>query len=212
MNDYIFNEQEKFRFEQLVKARDNNNTIFNFWMTFFTVAIGALFVGYTQLITNNNEDKVLTFGVLILGYFVSFIWYLSCKGYHWWVRNWIYLIIHHEQKLSPNNRVYSCFYQMCNEGSIFKPFAYANISTAKLLWLFSFGVTVSWCILLIHKLDSMINLFCFIQNKILLILTYLMVSIILTMLLSLFSLLLKHSKMEYHENICPLKKCTKCKK
>jgi len=154
-----FDKDDEFRFEQLVKARDNNNTVFYFWMSFFTVAIGALFVGYYTMISSEGykacDYKAETTLILSFGYFVSLIWHWSCKGYYYWVNNWISLILNHEKELCPTRSIYSCFYDLEDKRdlcSYWKPLRPANISTGRLLGLFSFGTAVAWGILLLKWL------------------------------------------------------------
>ena len=192
---------DKFRFESLVKARDNLNTSFHLWMTFFTVAIGALFVGYYTM--QNNEDVTMEIAVVsLLGYFVSLLWHWSCKGYYWWNINWINLIMDCERNLLPRCSIYSCFINKDEEGDYYNPLKPANISTSKLLGLFSFVITIVWGILILNHvpdhffyIDSLVNfisdIFCVNQNTVFC-LIYITVSFIFSMFLCCFAVFLKN--------------------
>jgi len=148
------------RFEYLVKARDNINTLFHLWSTFFTVAIGALFVGYYTMADSTATPKTENIVISIIGYFVSLFWHLSCKGYYWWIRNWINLVMHCERKLPSKSRIYSCFFNKKDKGNYYNPVEPASISTGKLLGLFSFVVTVVWGISVLHSLLKKYTCLC----------------------------------------------------
>jgi len=188
---------DKLRFDRLVKARDNLNTSFHLWMTFFTVAIGALFVGYYTM-KNKGVVTMEIVVVSILGYFISLIWHWSCKGYYWWIINWINLIIDCERNLPKRSRIYSCFINKDDEGCYCNPLKPANISTAKLLGLFSFGVVVAWGFLVLNNLQGHSLFFCIKQNKTFYLIS-ITISIILSILLCLPARFFKHN-MKNHKN------------
>ncbi|GMO43994.1 MAG: hypothetical protein Pg6C_05880 [Treponemataceae bacterium] len=97
------------RYEYLVKARNFHYQNFNVWMVFFLAAIGGLFTGYYTL-----EKECMSLGfekivILITGYIVSLFWHWSCKGYYYWITNFIMLITDAESKIPKYKKVYSCF-------------------------------------------------------------------------------------------------------
>ncbi len=160
------NELNSFeRYKLLINARNFHYDNFNKWMTYFYVAIGALFVGYytikSSTETNHQLDEEIKI-LLLLGYFVSIFWYLSCKGYYYWNINFITLVNDCEAndlKLKPKKRVYYVFANKNTQNNYLNPISGANISTSKISILFSFTITVFWGILLTKEvLDQ--QLFC----------------------------------------------------
>ena len=101
----------KERYQFLINARNFHYDNFNKWMTYFYVAIGALFVGYYTIASNANmgSEKLI---LIILGYVTSLFWYWSSKGYYFWNINFIILVNDCEKnilKLKKKERVYSVF-------------------------------------------------------------------------------------------------------
>lgn len=199
---------DKYRFEQLVKARDKFNTTFHLWMTFFITVIGALFIGfYTVLPDAGQKPSGAVILIAGLGYFVSLIWHLSCKGYYLWVRNWISLVMDCERHLPKQSSIYSCFYNVCDEGSYFNPLKHANISTGKLLGVFSFGITLVWgCIALygfLPRISEFENIFNVgLVLKILRLFCLLVLVTVVTFFMCHLASVCKHD-MSNHKNICP---------
>jgi hypothetical protein len=193
---------DKYRFDNLVKARDKINTDFHLWMTFFTLAIGALFVGYYTIVPNSSELHIEIVLISCIGYFVSLLWHWSCKGYYWWVINWINLIIECEQNLPPNCSIYSCFVNMNDKGNYYNPLKPSSISNGRLLGLFSFVTTVVWGILFLFNFrDCFIKLFC--NEEFVIRIFYfirIIVSIIVSRCFCYFARYLK-SEMKNHKNI-----------
>jgi len=141
-----FSPEEQYRFEKLIEGRDKLNTAFHTWMMFFVVIIGALFVGYHTLATRadalNAQQGLIA--VTVFGYIVSLFWHFSCKGYHLWVRHWLSLIQEHEKILNENKRIYSMPPKENDKGCYCNPLSHANISTGRILNVFSFIMTLAW--------------------------------------------------------------------
>ena len=79
------------QYQRLIEARNFHYENLNKWLSFFYVAMGAIFAGYCT-ISNKGENiglEILIIGVL---YLVSICAYLSCKGYCYWENNWIMLL------------------------------------------------------------------------------------------------------------------------
>ena len=155
----------KERYELLIKARNFHYENYNKWMTYFYVAIAALFVAFYTIAskTDTFSDKELyEKAILSLGYIVSILWYWSSKGYYYWNINFISLVNYYEEKIfkwQPEDRVYNVFANKKKQNNYLSPISGANISTSKVAILFAFIVSSFWGILLIHKvLDS--NLCC----------------------------------------------------
>lgn len=133
------------RYKIAIEARNFHYDNFNKWLTYFYVAIAALFAGYCSL---NGEEKTF---ILILGYVVSIFWYLSCKGYYYWNIHWICLIQYYEKQmlgLNTPNAVYSIFWNKRKNNNYLSPISGANISTSKIAILFCFIIAFSWGMLL----------------------------------------------------------------
>lgn len=144
------------RYKTLIAARNFHYDNFNKWLSYFYIAIGVLFVGFYTLKTSNNfssfelEIKM----ILFLGYIISLLWYLSCKGYYFWNINFITLVNNCEEeclKLEPKDRVYFVFANKKTQNNYINPISGANISTSKVAILFSFIITISWGILLLKE-------------------------------------------------------------
>ena len=144
------------RYKLLIAARNFHYDNFNKWLSYFYIAIGVLFVGFYTLKTSSNfssfelEIKM----ILFLGYIISLLWYLSCKGYYFWNINFITLVNNCEEEclnLEPKNRVYFVFANKKTQNNYINPISGANISTSKVAILFSFIITISWGILLLKE-------------------------------------------------------------
>lgn len=147
----------KERYEFLINARNFHYDNFNKWMTYFYVAIGALFVGYYTIASseNMNTEKIT---LVTLGYITSLFWYWSSKGYYFWNINFITLVNDCEKntlKLKKKNRVYFVFANKKTQNNYLNPISGANISTSKIAILFSFVISIVWSILLLEKLKEM---------------------------------------------------------
>ncbi|MDR6300822.1 RipA family octameric membrane protein [Mesonia maritima] len=168
----------KERYEFLINARNFHYDNFNKWMTYFYVAIGALFVGYYTISSTEDlrNEKII---LIVLGYITSLFWYWSSKGYYFWNINFITLVNDCETntlKLKKKKRVYSVFANKKTQNNYINPISGANISTSKIAILFSFIITVVWGILLLEKLKE-IDIY---------IIWEILVSLFITLLLSYF--------------------------
>lgn len=146
--------EERYRY--LINARNFHYDNFNKWMTYFYVAIGALFIGYYTIKTSQKEDlEIQEISLLILGYLTSLFWYWSSKGYYFWNINFIMLVNDCEQReleLEENERVYSVFANKKTQNNYLSPISGANISTSKVAILFAFVIAVVWGFLLYSTL------------------------------------------------------------
>jgi len=112
------------------------------WMTYYYVAVGAIFLGFYTVKSDDPLRNIL----IILGYVISILWYLSSKGYYFWILNWIDVIKLIENKLPIESRIYWIFSDRIdkNYNSFWNPTKPANISTAKITIFFSFCVSIIW--------------------------------------------------------------------
>lgn len=143
-----------------IEARDRLNENYHRWMTFYYVAIGSILVAFMNALIkmtpddNFNNKILLTLGLIAT--IISLFWHLSCKGYYYWSKSWIEVIIRHEKELisgsffSKNKLgVYSVFSKKVQEkkGNIFAPYNSANISTPKLTLVFSYISIICWLVI-----------------------------------------------------------------
>lgn len=134
-----------------IDARDKLNENYHKWMTFYYVANGAILVALITIMTRKPELIEAISILAIVGVLISIFWNLSCKGYYYWSKNWIEIIIRHEKELIESSDdidlgVYSIFSKNIHDSknSIFKIYGHANISTPKLTLIFSFSVILLW--------------------------------------------------------------------
>lgn len=140
------------KYKLLIAARNFHYDNFNKWMTYFYVAIGALFVGYTTVFTssdscNENEKNFLLTLICILGFVCSVLWLLSAKGYYYWNINFITLVNYYEKEIlnfPKEERVYLVFANKKTENYYFYPHRGANISTSKVAIFFAFLISCFW--------------------------------------------------------------------
>lgn len=138
------------QYERLIKARNFHYENLNKWLTFFYVAIGAMFAGFCTLYKAGSPKLVII--VMAVLYLVSLCAYLSCKGYYYWENHWIKLLHTFEKRNIPEGmRVYSVF---ANKEKLHKPYnavGGANVSTTKVsLFLTLTIATISGAILIYY--------------------------------------------------------------
>jgi len=134
-----------------ISARNFHFSNFNKWMTYYYVAVAAIFVAFYTIKTNDTKLKV---SLLLLGFIVSVLWHLSCKGYYFWIKNWTYQIKRFEDNIKKKDKVYSVFssHVKNKKNNLFNPIQSANISTSKLILILSFIVSVIWGYFVINYL------------------------------------------------------------
>ena len=157
-NDSVNEKFEKYKL--LINARNFHYDNFNKWMTYYYVAIGALFVGYYTLMSGNKIDDFGEYSLMILGLIVSLFWYWSCKGYYYWNINFILLVNNYEKEIlefKEKERVYFVFANKKTQNNYLSPISGANISTSKVTILFAFTISVMWGILLVFKVFEQID-------------------------------------------------------
>ena len=155
------------RYKLLINARNFHYENFSKWLTYFYLAIGALFIAYYNVCSSNTikEDKreLLEFSIVLLGYISSLLWYWSSKGYYYWNINFITLVNYYEKnilKLPENERVYFVFANKKEQNNYISPIKGANISTSKIAILFAFIITTFWGFFLFTFLIKQIGCPC----------------------------------------------------
>lgn len=141
-----------------IEARNFHYSNFNKWMTFFYVAVGAIFIAFYTIHDNESDQNASLKKSLLpsLGFIISILGYLSCKGYYYWINNWRNQIKRFEDALFENDntyKVYSVFSRGVQEkeNSIIRPFQSANISTSRIGLLFFLIIDISWGYILIKS-------------------------------------------------------------
>lgn len=160
----------KKSYERALKAREHHYSNFNYWMNFYAITIGALFIGYYTI----KDDAMLKLIVALSGFAASFAWLQSFRGYYHWIKQWMNVVRFHEEKYlesvndSRNNnekefsidnlRVYSLYYESEKERTrcILKS---TNISTQKMTLRFIFTLSISWLVLLVPQIHELLGRF-----------------------------------------------------
>lgn len=133
-----------------VQARNFHYDNFSKWMTYYYVAVAAVFVAY-------NSEDIISLLIVALGCFISILWHLSCKGYYFWIKNWTDLINRLENQNSIElEKVYSVFSNNIwkKNNNLLSPTQSANISTSKVTLTLSFGICFFWFFIFADKLIS----------------------------------------------------------
>lgn len=164
----------------IINARNFHYENFNKWMTYYYVAVAAVFVGFYNIDDCNQALKLF---LLVVGYIISVLWHLSCKGYYFWVKHWTTQLLKFEE--SNNFSIYSTFNKSVkeNENKLWNPLQSANVSTSKVTLLFSFCITIAWLFFILHKYINCGN--CFI-NIMLNITSSLFMTLMVTFVLKVF--------------------------
>ena len=143
------------QYKNAIDARDKLNDNYHKWMTYYYVANAAILVSITTLYGKCNTSGVIFF-LSLLGLLICILWNLSCKGYYYWSKSWIDIIINLEKKVTNDEQdkfVYGSFSQnvVGLEKHSWHPIKPANISTPKLTLLFSFVSIISWTVVLVYE-------------------------------------------------------------
>ncbi len=157
-------DDQKYQYEKLIAARNFHYENLNKWLSFFYVAMGAIFAGYCT-ISNKGENiglEILIIGVL---YLVSICAYLSCKGYCYWENNWIMLLHDFEKHYiasepDRNVRIYSVFANIDKLHAPYNPIGGANVSTTKVSLFLTLSVAILSGAILIYCITKAAGCVC----------------------------------------------------
>ncbi len=151
----------KDRFELLIKARNFHYENYSKWMTYFYVAVSALFVAFFTIASKSNNDvqnkELLEIVLLIFGYIISVLWYWSSKGYYFWNINFICMVNYYETevfKWEKEERIYKVFFDKSLQNNYGSPISGANISTSKIAILFAYIISNFWGFIFFFKCIS----------------------------------------------------------
>ena len=138
---------EERQYQRLIDARNFHYENFNKWSLYFYAIIAALFVGYYNLDTKGEqENEIIQWCILCLGYVASMCCYLSAKGYYYWENNWIKLIMHYEKQVWPLKK------EKKDLNHYWNLVGGANISSSKLSLVVSFAISYAWAAMITMKL------------------------------------------------------------
>jgi hypothetical protein len=151
------------RYKIIVAARNFHYANFNKWLTYFYIANAAIFVGYIQLLSLENNNlrnlEYVSLPVLFLGFIAGLFLYWSSKGYYYWNINFIMLVNHYEKDLlkwKKRKRIYSMFSNKKEQNNYSNPLSGANFSTSKIAILFAYIIATSWGIVLSYTLFKLV--------------------------------------------------------
>ena len=103
----VDNKEIESAYKTAIAARNFHLDHSNKWMTYYYVAVAAIFVAFYNLKDSDNSN--LIYGLLSLGFLVSVLWHLSCKGYYFWTKNWLDIVLKFERQLYEEQAIYSLF-------------------------------------------------------------------------------------------------------
>lgn len=138
-----------------IAARNFHYDNFNKWMNFFYVAVGAILISYFSSKGDIEKFRPL---LALLGLVISFYGYLSCKGYYYWIHNWIWQVSRIEGRLDKSDILYKSFSEevIKNNDKILKINSSANISTSKMSLLFFLTICYTFAFILsYHIVDNL---------------------------------------------------------
>lgn len=133
-------------YELRIAARNYNYDNYNKWMNYFVLLIGAIFVAYTSGQVEGETRIILG----ILGYILSILWYLSNKGFYYWIKSYMSLVHKMEEAmfdLSPVKGLTQGVYAIFDGKEKHNKCCFlssGNISSSKVAILMAYLVAVAW--------------------------------------------------------------------
>ena len=150
-------EEEKFyeAYRLTIAARNFHFDNFSKWMTYYYVAVAAIFVAYYS---TKVDENIIRICLSFFGLIASILWHLSCKGYYFWIKNWTLQLKRFEDCLDDKYKTYTVFSEFVKEkeDNLWNPIQSANISTSKLTLILSFLICFGWSYLFTAKLSVLI--------------------------------------------------------
>jgi hypothetical protein len=136
------------QYKLAIEARDKLLDNYHKWMSYYYLANAGVLVAITSVFTKDHTNPAILI-LSLIGLFICILWHFSCKGYYYWSKSWIDIIIRFERQMTLENNtlgVYSIFSKEVaeKEDTFWSPTKPANISTPKLTLLFSFLSIFSW--------------------------------------------------------------------
>lgn len=141
------------QYQRAIDVRDKLITNYTTWVNFYYVILTAVYFGYGFIINSDAKSEIKTFTPILsfLGFYVSLIWNLSCRGYNYYSNHFILIIKDLEKELlkeynsNEKHRVFNRFSTKIakSEKERLLSWKYANVSTPKL------NIVTTWVALLI---------------------------------------------------------------
>lgn len=152
------------QYERLIYIRNFHYKNLNKWLSFFYVAIGAIFAGFCTIYKEGSPNPKLVILVMAVLYLVSICAYLSCKGYYYWENHWIVLLHDFEKKYFAGKedglRVYSVFADKDKLNNPCNPVGGANVSTTKVSLFLTLAIAVISGAILIYCITKAFHCVC----------------------------------------------------
>lgn len=146
-------DKEKQAYEYAINARNELKKDYNTWMNFFYIANAAILVAISSIKDNSNAMLFLA----LIGLLLAIGWFLSLRGYRYWLDNWTKILILREREYFREECVYGVFAEETKETNIFNPIGMNNISTPKVLQCVSIVVIVSWILFIGYIICSKVD-------------------------------------------------------
>ncbi len=148
-------QEYKDQYDRLINARNFHYENLNRWLSFFYIAIAAIFAGFCTLQSSEIPvSHILEIVIIAVLYMISLCAYLSGKGYYYWENQWIILLQNFEKKHFKDNdkdqRIYSVFANKELLDNTVHPVSGANFSTTKVALLMTLLLTILWGAMLIY--------------------------------------------------------------
>ena len=148
-------------YEKAIEARNFHYKNYNTWVNYYSIFVGALFVGYYSIIDKKVTDYNIWISTLIalLGLITSICWHLTVKGHYEWMLSYIQIIHEYEEELAKiskeekNNLFY--VYKVFKQSP--KSFYNENLSTQKMTGIFTFIVSIAWSIILFFEINKLFD-------------------------------------------------------
>lgn len=129
---------EKYFYEKAIQGLEFHTSRFNTWMNLYTIFVGAFFLAYYNVNTDEHFIRIL---IAVLGYFASVFWFGSLLGYYSWLISWTEIVTFHEgmiPEIVKNNKLR--VYSLVSDSYLRK----TGFSTQKITKIFIFFVMLAW--------------------------------------------------------------------
>lgn len=141
------------QYQRVIDVRDKLIANYTTWVNFYYVILTAVYFGYGFVINSNEKSEIRNFTPILsfLGFYVSLVWNLSCRGYNYYSNHFMLVIKDLEKELlkecnsNEKHQVFNRFstkIAMSEKKGLFS-WKYANVSTPKL------NIVTTWVALLI---------------------------------------------------------------
>jgi hypothetical protein len=155
-------EQLEKQYKLAIDARDKLNDNYYKWMSYYYLANAGIVVAITTLYSKDFDNVKGILSLSILGMIICTLWHLSCKGYYYWSKSWIYLIYYLESEIEKETGItgiYSLFSKEVaeKEDKILLPNKPANVSTPKLTLIFSATAIMCWLLFTYYEFFAHVN-------------------------------------------------------